>query len=199
MIELTIDGRLLSVEAGTTVMDAALQLGITIPSMCHNGELPHFTSCMICLVKEQNSGRLFTSCSVRATSGMNIVTMDEEVREARKTALDLLLSDHTGDCEPPCQVTCPAHMDIPVMNHLLAEGRFADAYDVVIRDIALPSILGRICPAPCEGACRRNSLDEAVSICFLKMYAGDVGNPEVRDGVPASAGMTRLRGKFHNK
>ncbi|MCX5841159.1 MAG: 2Fe-2S iron-sulfur cluster-binding protein, partial [Deltaproteobacteria bacterium] len=113
MIELTIDGNKLSVETGTTVMDAARQLDITIPSMCHNGDLPHFTSCMICLVKDAENGRLFTSCSVKATPGMNIITMDEEIREARKTALDLLLSDHAGDCEAPCQTSCPAHMNIP--------------------------------------------------------------------------------------
>ena len=184
MIELTIDGKCLHVETGTTVMDAALQLDIAIPSMCHNGALPRFASCMICLVKDADTGRLFTSCSVMATPGMNIITMDEEIREARKTALDLLLSDHVGDCEPPCQVTCPAHMDIPLMNHLLADGKFEEAYNVVIQDIALPSILGRICPAPCEGACRRNSVDEGVSICFLKMYAGDhhlaFGGPRLR-------------------
>jgi ferredoxin len=59
------------------------------------------------------------------------------------------------------------------MNHLLAEGKFDEAYNVVIQDIALPSILGRICPAPCEGACRRKSVDEAVAICMLKRYTGD--------------------------
>jgi ferredoxin len=179
MIELTIDGQPLTVKSGTTVMDAARQLDIIIPSMCHHGDLPHFASCMICIVKDRERGKLFTSCTVKATAGMEIITMDEEIREARKTALDLLLSDHVGDCEPPCQISCPAHMDIPLMNHLLAEGKFREAYDVVIQDIALPSILGRICPAPCEGACRRNSVDESVSICFLKRYAGDYGKPDL--------------------
>ncbi|TSA36283.1 MAG: hypothetical protein D4R64_08035 [Porphyromonadaceae bacterium] len=174
MIELTIDGKNLSVETGTTVMEAALQLDIQVPSMCYNSDLPHFASCMICMVKDTNNGRLFTSCTVKATTGMNIITMDEEIHEARKTALDLLLSDHVGDCEAPCQISCPAHMDIPLMNHLLADGEFGKAYDVVIEDIALPSILGRICPAPCEGACRRKSVDEAVSICLLKRFAGDL-------------------------
>lgn len=173
MIELTIDGKNLTVTPGTTVMDAARQLDIVIPSMCHYGDLPHFASCMICMVKDVGNGKLFTSCSVKAAPGMNIITMNEEIREARKTALDLLLSDHVGDCEAPCQLSCPAHMDIPQMNHLLAEGKFEEAYQVVIQDIALPSILGRICPAPCEGACRRNSVDESVSICMLKRYAGD--------------------------
>ncbi|MFA6127937.1 MAG: 2Fe-2S iron-sulfur cluster-binding protein [Bacteroidales bacterium] len=175
MIELTIDGKNLSVETTTTVMEAALQLGISIPSMCHNGDLPHFASCMICMVQEESSGKLFTSCTVKASEGMNIVTMNDEIREARKTALDLLLSDHVGDCEAPCTITCPAHMNIPEMNRLLAQGKFEDAYQVVIQDIALPSILGRICPAPCEGACRRGAVDEGISICFLKRYAGDFG------------------------
>jgi len=173
MINLTVDGMALSVESGTTVMEAASKLNIAIPSMCHNGDLPHFASCMICMVKDSKNGRLFTSCSVKATEGMEIITIDEEIREARKTALDLLLSDHIGDCEAPCQSSCPAHMDIPQMNHLLAEGEFEKAYDIVIEDIALPSILGRICPAPCEGACRRKTVDEAVSICLLKRFTGD--------------------------
>ena len=105
--------------------------------------------------------------------GMDIITMDDEVREARKMALELLLSEHVGDCEAPFQVTCPAHMDIPLMNRLLAAGKFHEALQVIKKDIALPSILGRICPAPCEGACRRKSIDQAVSICLLKRFAGD--------------------------
>jgi NADPH-dependent glutamate synthase beta subunit-like oxidoreductase/ferredoxin len=64
-------------------------------------------------------------------------------------------------------------MDIPLMNRLLAAGKFHEALVVVKNDIALPSVLGRICPAPCEGACRRKSIDESVSICLLKRYAGD--------------------------
>jgi hypothetical protein len=64
-------------------------------------------------------------------------------------------------------------MDIPLMNRLLARGKFAEALQVVKKDIALPSVLGRICSAPCEGACRRRSVDEAVSICLLKRFAGD--------------------------
>ncbi len=173
MTEITINGTRIKVAPGTTLMDAAMSIGIEIPSMCHNGGLPHFTSCMVCIVKDAVTGKLLPSCSVKAVHGMKIITWDEEIREARKTALDLLLSDHVGDCEAPCQLSCPAHMDIPLMNRYLAAGEFEKAYDVVIRDIALPSILGRICPAPCESACRRKSVDEPVSICLLKRAAGD--------------------------
>jgi len=178
MCRIKIDGKETEVKQDTYVLAAAGSLGIEIPTMCYLKTLEPFATCMLCVVKDQSNGKLFPSCSVRVTEGMDIITNDTEVREARKTALELLLSDHVGDCEAPCQISCPAHMDIPLMNRLLSEGKIDDALEVVRRDIALPSILGRICPAPCEGACRRKAIDQSVSICLLKRYAGDFG--EVR-------------------
>lgn len=173
MIRITIDRQEFEVKEGTTVIDAARAAGRDIPSMCYREGKEHITSCMVCLVKDCNTGRLFPSCSVKVTEGMELITIDEEIHEARKTALELLLSEHVGDCEAPCQITCPAHMNIPLMNRLLAKGNFEEAMKVVKMDIALPSVFGWICPAPCEGACHRKTLDEAVSICLLKRYAGD--------------------------
>lgn len=173
MIRLKIDNKDIEVKEGTPVISAARSQGIDVPSMCYLEGKEHITSCMICMVKDRNTSRLFPSCSIESQDGMDIITMDEEIHEARKTALELLLSEHVGDCEAPCQITCPAHMDIPLMNRLLAEGKFHEALKVVKKDIALPAVFGRICPAPCEGACRRKSVDEAVSICLLKRYAGD--------------------------
>ncbi|MBN2271916.1 MAG: FAD-dependent oxidoreductase, partial [Sedimentisphaerales bacterium] len=83
-------------------------------------------------------------------------------------------SDHLGDCMGPCQMTCPARMDIPLMIRQIAAGRLADAIATVKKDIALPAVLGRICPAPCEKSCRRAAHDDAVSICLLKRYVADV-------------------------
>jgi NADPH-dependent glutamate synthase beta subunit-like oxidoreductase len=173
MLKLKINNEEVRVPEGITVMAAARMKGFDVPSMCYRDGKPHFTSCMICMVKDNKSGRLFPSCSVKAAEGMDIITRDAEIEESRKTALELLLSEHTGDCEAPCQVTCPAHMDIPLMNRLLAEGKFTEALEVVKKDIALPGVFGRICPAPCEGACRRKTVDAPVSICLLKRYAGD--------------------------
>jgi len=160
--------------------------------MCHLENAEHFTSCMVCVVKDRHSGKILPSCSLQAEEGMDIISMDEEVREARKTALELLLSEHVGDCEAPCQISCPAHMDIPLMNRLLGQGKFAEALRVVKKDIALPSILGRICSAPCEGACRRRSIDEAVSICLLKRFAGD---EDMAGEEPWLAPAARVSGK----
>ena len=156
-------------------MKAAQKMGIEVPNMCWHDELEHFTSCMLCLVKDIKNGKLFPSCSVKATEGLEIITDDTEIKEARQTALELLLSEHTGDCEAPCQIACPAHMNVPLMNRLIAAGKFDESLEVVKRDIALPAVLGRICPAPCEGACHRKTVDEPVSICLLKRFVGDEG------------------------
>ena len=177
MVSLTINNKKVSAEEGQTLLEVAESLGIGIPVMCRNAAVEHFTSCMICLVKDLSSGRLLPSCSVLVQSGMDILTEDEELKEARRVALELLLSEHVGDCEAPCRIACPAFMDIPLMNRLLAAGEAERALAVVMHDIALPGVLGRICPAPCEGACKRKPIDEAVSVCLLKRYAADQGMP----------------------
>jgi len=173
VIKIKIDNKEVEVPQGSVLMEVIRDSGIEVPSMCFLKDAERFTSCMVCVVKDRITGKIIPSCSMETEEGMDIITMDDEVREARKMALELLLSEHVGDCEAPCQVTCPAHMDIPLMNRLLAAGKFHEALQVIKKDIALPSILGRICPAPCEGACRRKSIDQAVSICLLKRFAGD--------------------------
>lgn len=129
MIKLKIDNKSVEVPEGTSVMEAAKAAGIHIPAMCMDEELDHFTSCMLCLVKDA-TGRMFPSCSVAASGGMRITTDDEEIREGRRIALELLLSEHVGDCEAPCQLGCPAHMNIPLMNRLIAgeNGRKASGW-----------------------------------------------------------------------
>lgn len=170
MIKLKINNIETQVENGTSVLKAAEQAGFKIPSMCFKEGYSNHPSCMVCMVKDNKNGKLFPSCAIAATEGMDIITDDEEVTQSRKEALELLLSDHVGDCEAPCQPSCPANMNIPVMNRMIAEGKFAEALKVVKEDIALPLILGYICPAPCEKACRRGQIDSPVSICILKKY-----------------------------
>jgi ferredoxin len=179
MIAIKINNREIKVPEGTSVMKAAELAGVRIPSLCWHEELEHFTSCMVCLVKEVASGKLIPSCSRMVEKDMEIITEDEEILEGRRMALELLLSEHVGDCEAPCQIACPAHMNIPEMNRLIGESRLEDSLRVVLQDIALPSVLGRICPAPCEGACHRRSIDEAVSICLLKRWVGDEAGAKV--------------------
>ena len=184
MVRLRINNREVKAKKGMTVREAAALGGIEIPAMCHNSDAGHFASCMVCVVRENDSTSLIPSCSALASEGMVITTDGEDITEARKTAIELLLSEHVGDCEAPCRIACPANMDIPLMNRFLAEGDPDKALEVVMMDIALPSVLGRICPAPCEGACHRKGVDEPVSICVLKRFAGDQGSIEVKQEPP---------------
>ncbi|MDP6523143.1 MAG: 2Fe-2S iron-sulfur cluster-binding protein [Kiritimatiellia bacterium] len=173
MPKLTIDGQVIEVEEGATVLAACRRLNIDIPTLCHRDGLPHFTSCMLCVVSSVGRNQTIPACTAKAEDGMVIETSTDEIMDLRRSALDLLLSDHLGDCEGPCRRGCPAYMDIPLMIRQIAEGRLQDAIVTVKDDIALPAVLGRICPAPCEKVCRRAEIDNPVSICLLKRYVAD--------------------------
>jgi ferredoxin len=175
MIRLKIDHKEIEVHEGTTILEAARNAGVNIPSMCNLKGYENHPSCMVCLVKDHKTEAFVPSCAVKATNGMEISASDPEVLVARRQALELLLSDHIGDCEAPCTLACPAGMNIPLMNRLIGEGRFTDALKVVKEEIALPYVLGYICPAPCEKACRRKQIDEAVSVCLLKRFSASEG------------------------
>jgi len=170
MIKLNIDNIPIIVADGTTVLQAANANGIEIPAMCYREGHHCHPSCMVCMVQDADSGRFFTSCAMPVSEGMNIIASSDVVADLRREALELLLSDHVGDCEAPCTLSCPAGMNIPLMNRLIAGGDFDKALSVVREDIAIPLTLGYICPAPCEKACRRKPIDGAVSICLLKRF-----------------------------
>ncbi|MBM4149162.1 MAG: FAD-binding protein [Lentisphaerae bacterium] len=186
MPRLTIDGRSVRVEHGETILDAAHRLRIGIPTLCHDKAFPPFTSCMVCMVCDTRKNRLHPACSALAEDGMEIVTGSPEVLEARRQALELLLSEHVGDCDAPCRRACPAGMNIPLMIRQIAGGNPGAALATVLRHIAIPGVLGRICQAPCEKACRRGRHDAPVAICLLKRYAADFAGG-VASGVRCAA------------
>lgn len=175
MMIIKINNQTIQTPDGAYLFDVLREAGHDIPHLCHHEGLKPQASCMLCMVKDAQTGQLLPSCSHKVRDGLEIITEDEEIFEARKMALDLLLSDHIGDCEAPCTKACPAHMNIPLMNRKLQKGQIDEALAVVLKDIALPGVLGRICSAPCEKICRRKDIDEPVSICLLKRYAGDLG------------------------
>ena len=174
MPTLHIDNQPVTVEPGATILDAAEKLGIRIPTLCYLKGHPALTSCMVCVVKVKGLQKLLPACATRAEDSMVIESECEEVRDARRTAFELLLGDHLGDCIGPCQGACPAQMDIPLMIRHISNANYADAIKVVKERIALPATLGRICPEICEKVCRRASKDSAVSICLLKRFVADL-------------------------
>ena len=104
---------------------------------------------------------------------MTVQTQTEELRRLRRTNLELIFSDHNAYCLPPCQNKCPSHIDIPGFLKQNAEGNWRESTRVFKRTIPFPSVLGRVCPAPCEDHCRRDEVDEAIAIRDSHRYAGD--------------------------
>ncbi len=173
MVKLFVDNREAEVPRGSTLLDAARKLGIPIPTLCFlDGRKPH-TSCMVCMVKIANPDRLAPACGTLAEDGMVIESETEEVFLARKASLDLLLSEHAGDCLAPCHTLCPAGMNIPLVIRQVADGAMKEAIRTIRADIPLPGVLSRICPAPCEKGCRRARYDGTVSICRLERNVAD--------------------------
>ena len=193
MIELKINNQTIQVEKGTTILKAAEKLGILIPTMCFLNGYRNHPSCMVCVVKNNKTGDLFPSCAMPAQEGMDISCDGPEVFEARKEALELLLSDHVGDCEAPCRISCPASMDIPKMNRLIAGRKLDESLRLVKEDVALPLILGYICSAPCEGACRRKQIDSPVSICLLKRFVAEKDTMNESPYLPAKKAKTNKK------
>lgn len=170
-LELVIDGRAARVEEGATVLDACRAAGADVPTLCwQEGHAP-FTSCMVCVVKDTERDRLVPSCTAPAEDGMTIETDTAEVRAARKDALELLLSEHVGDCEGPCRRACPAGVDIPHMLRCLAAGDLAAAGRLAAAGAGGPCTNAADAPPPCERVCRRNQVDEAVAIRLLCRFA----------------------------
>jgi NADPH-dependent glutamate synthase beta subunit-like oxidoreductase len=148
---------------------------------------------MCCVVRVNGAGGLVPACATAAADGMRVESETDEIHAARRGALELLLSDHVGDCMGPCQVICPAGMDIPTMIRQIAAGDDAAAIATVKAHIALPAVLGRICPAPCEKGCRRGRADEPVSIMLLKRRAADADLAGAEPYLPAKAPDTHKR------
>ena len=173
MVTLTIDGQRVSVEPGTTVLAAAQWLGIRIPTMCHVPGIEPAAACFVCAVQIEGRRTLSPACAMPVAEGMAVTTDSDDVRTARKMALELLLSDHAGECVAPCAARCPAGLDIPGFVYGVATGDNRRAMEVIAERLALPGSLGRICPRLCEEGCRRCDLDQGLAIGALHRYAAD--------------------------
>jgi formate dehydrogenase major subunit len=189
-IEITLDGKTLAVKPGSTILEVAEAQGIRIPTLCHDRRLEPYASCWVCLVKVEKAKGYVPSCSTKVTKGMVITATSPEIEAARRMALDLLLSNHYGDCKAPCTLTCPSNVDIQGYLGLVANGKFAEAVELIRRDNPMPAVIGRICPRPCEEKCRRNLVEEPLNINGVKRFVADA---EMQAGsMPARPAPSRI-------
>ena len=182
--QLSMDGMPVEARDGETLLAVAGRLGIEIPVLCHLAGVEKLESCGVCMVEVEGHSSLLPACAARAQAGMVVHTGSPVVLEARQLALELLLSDHVGDCSAPCELACPAQIDIPGFLRMISARRPADALAVMKRSTAFPGVLGRICPGFCELVCRRGQLDEPVAICALKRGPADADARADRPWLP---------------
>jgi formate dehydrogenase major subunit len=194
MVNLTIDGRRVGVPPGTTVLEAAQWLGIRIPTMCHVPGIEPGTGCFLCAVQIEGRRTLSPACGMPVAEGMVVATGSEDVRTARKMALELLLSDHAGECVAPCAAQCPAGLDIPGFVYGIATGDNVRAMEVIAERLALPGSLGRICPRLCERQCRRSDLDQGLAIGALHRYVADLRLAGRRPAPPSTGKRVAIVG-----
>ncbi|WP_054696608.1 FAD-dependent oxidoreductase [Syntrophomonas palmitatica] len=171
MICLNIDGKEVKGHQGQTILQIAEANGIKIPTLCHNERLKPYGACGICVVQLQGSPNLIRACATEAQDGMTVVTDNARIRKSRKMTLELLLSDHSGDCRPPCSQACPAETDCQGYVGLIANGQYKEAVALLKESYPIPLSIGMVCPHPCEDACRRRLVEEPVAIANLKAFA----------------------------
>jgi len=99
MPAVTIDNKRVEVPEGTNILDAARQAGVHVPTLCYLENVQAMGSCRVCLVEVEGAKTLVASCVTPATEGMKVHTNSKRVRAARRNVVELILSDHDGDCQ----------------------------------------------------------------------------------------------------
>ncbi|MBF0361502.1 MAG: FAD-dependent oxidoreductase [Oligoflexia bacterium] len=174
LIPIVLNDKEVKVPVGITILEAAKLYGIEIPTLCYNHRTHPFTSCFLCVVEVEKHKNLPPACATKVAPGMVIKTNSPKVMDTRKMALDLMLSDHAGDCVAPCHLHCPARTDVQGYVAHIANGDYISALKLIKSRLALPVICGTICPNPCEKECRRGLVDEPIAIRALKRFASEL-------------------------
>ncbi|MBQ3081064.1 MAG: FAD-dependent oxidoreductase [Clostridia bacterium] len=196
-INLIINGVPLTGEKGETILQIAKRGGIEIPTLCQSELVKNYGACGICVVEAKGSPKLMRACSTVAQDGMDIDTESERVVRSRRLALEFLMSDHDGDCRGPCNLNCPAGTDCQGYLKAIAEGDDARAVQIIKEKLPLPASIGRVCPHPCETACRRQYVEEPISIAQLKAFAADrvlAAGEKVAESAPSTGKKVAIAG-----
>ena len=173
MIKITINGKECTGQKGDSILKIATANGVYIPTLCHFEGVKDYGACGVCLVEGEGLPKLMRACSTVAADGWVLSTETDRVKQARKIAMELLMSDHDGDCVGPCALHCPAGTDAQGYIKQIALGNDRKAVEIVKETNPLPASIGRVCPHPCEKNCRRRFVEQPMSIAFMKYFAAD--------------------------
>ncbi len=132
MVKLKINNTGFEVPEGLTILEVARDAGFVIPTLCHRDGLSHYTSCMVCMVKNRKTNSFIPSCSALVQDGMDIDISGDDVMLLRRKSIELLLSEHRAECEAPCRVVCPAGYNIPLINRYISGGDLESAISLTL-------------------------------------------------------------------
>jgi len=173
-VELKINGQAVKAKPGQSILQVVHEQGLDeIPNLCNDPKLEPFGSCFLCVVEVKGARGMVPSCTTRVRDGMEVTTNSEKIQYARKTALELLLSDHYADCLCPGQAACPAGVDVQGYVSLANLGFYQDALRLIKERNPMPVVCGRVCVRRCEVNCRRNLVDEPVGINYVKRFLAE--------------------------
>lgn len=157
MINLTIDGIKVAIEEGSTILDAAKKAGIKIPTLCYLKDLNPIGACRMCLVEVKGARGLVASCVYPVNEGMDVITNSEKIIQARKTNLELLLSNHRkqcSDCLKADKCKLKEYAELYQANEVSYSGKkstglYDDTSAAILRD-PTKCILCKRCTAVCQ-------------------------------------------------
>src|SRR5438034_971543 len=169
-----IDGKEVTAIPGEAILRAAQRAGFEIPTLCDDEKLAPAAACRMCLVEIEGYHRPMPSCHLPVEPGMKITQASDSLFKLRKQNLEYILSDHNAYCMPPCQVSCPTHIDIPGYLELMSKGQHVEAARLVKEVLPFPYMLGLVCPRPCQECSRRGLVEEELAICQCTGYTGEL-------------------------
>jgi len=172
-MKITINGMEITAHEGITILKAAEQAGVYIPTLCQvrgkNAENP----CGICIVELEGSDQPVRSCDTLIREGMQIHTESDRVEKLRAEKLAFLAQTHFGDCKAPCNLTCPGQINVQGYIAHVAKGQYEEGLRLVMERNPFPFSVGRVCPRFCETKCRRVLVEEPIAINHLKRFLAD--------------------------
>jgi NADH-quinone oxidoreductase subunit G len=125
LVNLTVDGKKVSAPAGTLLIEACKSVGIEVPSFCYYPNLSLQGACRMCLVRVEKMPKLQTACTTGITEGMVVTTDSDEIRQARKSMVELLLGNHPLDC-PVCDAGGECELQDMTFSYGAAESKFIE-------------------------------------------------------------------------
>jgi formate dehydrogenase major subunit len=172
-MKITINGTEIIARENITILEAAEQAEIYIPTLCHVRGRNADQACGLCVVELEGFETPVRACDTKIQEGINIITDSEVLKELRSQRLAILAETHFGDCKAPCNLTCPGQINVQGYIAHVARGQYEEALRLVMERNPFPFSVGRVCPRFCETKCRRDLVEEPIAINHLKRFVAD--------------------------